>query len=103
MLFGTTSTLRKARALAALLTGIWLALPGAVLAVECIAVDRHDMPRDCTALEELGHCLYNAHEAVGQCLEDNNLSIWGWYRCHEDGAIDMAACYLTSPWKILVN
>jgi hypothetical protein len=103
MRFGTIVTRRRSRFLAAILAFAWLSLPSAVVAVECIAVDRYDLPRDCTALEELGHCLSNAHDVVEQCLEENTLSIWGWYRCHEDGAIDMAACYLISPWKIVMH
>ena len=100
MVFGTKHTRRRNRSLAAALTLVWLALPAAAWA-ECTAVDRNDLPRDCTALEELGGCMDTAMESAQQCAEDG--SLWGRYRCFELGFIDMAACVLVSPLRTILK
>jgi len=100
MVFGTTAKRRRTRSLAAALALVWLVVPGALWA-ECTAVDRNDLPRDCTALEELGGCMDTAMESAHQCAEDSPL--WGRYRCYELGFIDMAACVLVSPLRTILK
>ncbi len=102
MVFGTNHTRRRTRTLAGMLALAWLAMPGALWA-DCTALDSHGLTRDCTALEEVGSCMVDARDSVNQCLERNTTSIFGWYRCQEDGLIDMAACAINSAFRTILK
>ena len=102
MVFGMNRTRRRTRTFAAMLALAWLAMPGAVWA-DCTALDSYGLTRDCTALEEVGSCMADAQDSVKQCLERNTTSIWGWYRCQEDGLLDMAACAINSAFRTILK
>ena len=54
MVFTQLLKRQRIRVLTSLMLAFWLGVPGALSAFECRAVDSNDLPRDCTALEELG-------------------------------------------------
>ena len=103
MVFGTKRRPRTMRAALGLMALTWLALPASLWAFECRALDANNVPRDCTALEDLGECMAAADDSRRQCVSRNNTLIWGWYRCQEDAAIDMAACILISPFRVIMR
>ena len=101
MVLSTLRSRRRTAPLAAALALAWLAIPSALWAFECRTVDSNDLPRDCTSLEATGKCMWEAGEARKQCVEASGL--FGWWRCNEDYALDMAACALVSPFRVIVK
>ena len=66
----------------------------------CVAVDRDDMPRTCTFLEEHGACLWYALDSYDWCKEgaDGFLDHLG---CEVGVQVDLLACNLGLPWRLL--
>ena len=68
--------------------------------VGCFAVDRYDLPRDCTFLEEHGHCLVTALESYDQCVEDSD-GFWDRAGCEVGVQVDLLACNLSAPFTLI--
>jgi hypothetical protein len=66
----------------------------------CTAVDKYDQPRACTFLEEHGACLWNALDSYDTCqdLADGFFDRVG---CELGVQVDLLACNLSLPWRIL--
>ena len=97
----TLNRSRRARLIAALMALAFVAVPGSVGALECQALDRHGLPRDCTPLEDLGQCMSGAADAFHQCKERMPWYTWGW--CVQSAAIDMALCAAASPARTIMR
>lgn len=66
----------------------------------CIAVDRYDLPRDCTFLEEHGACLWNALDSHDLC-SDGADGFFDHAACEIGVQVDLLACNLGLPWRLL--
>lgn len=66
----------------------------------CEAIDRYDLPRPCTFMEEWGECLWNALDSLDQCLERKE-SLLDAVRCHTGTQVDLLACNLGAPLQFL--
>jgi hypothetical protein len=97
-------SITKPFALAALVfLGLAVLLPAQRLPAQdtqCIAVDRYDMPRDCTFLEEHGACLWNSLDSYGACLDEGD-GFWDRMACEVGVQVDLLACNLGLPWTLL--
>jgi len=88
---------------AIILLGAVVVLPTQELPAQdtrCIAVDRYDMPRNCTFLEEHGQCLWEALDSWETCWEeaDGFLDRLG---CDVGVQFDLLACNLGLPWRLI--
>lgn len=63
-------------------------------AQECVAVTMDDQPRNCTATEELGQCLFEAVDSYRQCSEIYTQWWIGWV-CEAYMLYDSAMCLLS--------
>ena len=86
-----------------ILLGMAVLLPAQRLPAQeegCIAVDRHDLPRPCTFLEEHGGCLWNAFESYDACKEDAD-GLFQHLACELGVQVDLLACNLGLPWRLI--
>ena len=66
----------------------------------CMAVDRYDMPRNCTFLEEHGGCLWNALDSHDMCWDSAD-GFFAHAACEIGVQVDLLACNLGLPWRLL--
>ena len=86
-----------------ILLGIGILLPARALpaqSVGCPAVDLHDMPRDCTFLEEHGACLWYALDSYEACRAESN-GFWDRAACEVGVQVDLLACNVSIPWRLI--
>jgi hypothetical protein len=86
-----------------LLVALGIFLPTSQLPAQdtgCKAVDRNDLPRDCTFLEEHGYCLVTALESYDQCKEDAD-SFFDHHVCELGVQVDLLACNAGLPLTLL--
>ena len=69
-------------------------------ATGCIAVDRFDMPRNCTFLEEHGGCLWNALDSHQTCW-DNADGFLDHVSCEIGVQVDLLSCNFGLPWRLI--
>jgi hypothetical protein len=100
-----TSTLRSPKAFLGIVLLITLTVLASAQGIPaqstgCIAVDRNDLPRKCTFLEEHGYCLWSALDSYEACKEDGN-GILNALSCELGVQVDLLACNLGMPWRLL--
>ncbi len=86
-----------------ILMGLAVLLPAQQLPAQvngCIAVDRHDLPRPCTFVEEHGACLWYALDSFDTCEEDAG-GFLDHATCHVAVQFDLLACNLGLPWRLI--
>jgi hypothetical protein len=66
----------------------------------CIAVDQHDLPRECTFLEEHGACLWNALDSHATCTLDAS-GFLERAACEIGVQVDLLACNLGMPVRLI--
>ena len=85
-----------------ILLGMAVLLPTQELPAQntgCVAVDQHDMPRDCTFLEEHGACLWNALDSHGFCIDGAD-GFLDRAACEIGVQVDLLACNFGLPWRL---
>jgi hypothetical protein len=87
-----------------IILGLGVLLPAQELPAQdetgCIAVDKHEMPRDCTFLEEHGACLWNALDSHDTCVEDAE-GFLDKAACEIAVQVDLLACNLGMPVRLI--
>lgn len=66
----------------------------------CIAVDRNDLPRNCTFLEEHGGCLWSALDSYDTCVGGSE-GFFDRIACELGVQVDLLACNFGLPWRLL--
>lgn len=86
-----------------LLLGLAVLLPARRLPAQnigCTAVDLHDLPRNCTFLEEHGACLWYALDSYEVCREETE-GFWDRAACEVGVQVDLLACNISIPWRLI--
>ena len=103
MTIATTKRAWRIRLLALALSLVPAATPVALWATECVAVDSHDQPRECTATEELGACMSATQESLMTCNAASGGSFWSRLKCGGAALIDDIACVAAMPVDIVFD
>ena len=92
----------RRRLVALLLLTLFVAQTGRIAAqtVPCVAIDRDDLPRNCTFMEKWGQCLYEAEDSFEQCWEEAQNG-FGRMACDIARTVDGIACHVASPFTLL--